>query len=106
MGFMKYKGYTGSVEYSEEDNCLFGKVQGMTSQKFLKKLEAFALLCPWVEDLNPAEVRNNSGRIIRREEGAPPGTSPVEMIYMKKKEESAIPGPEEGEIWEDGKPFL
>ena len=30
MGFMKYKGYTGSVEYSEEDNCLFGKVQGMT----------------------------------------------------------------------------
>jgi predicted HicB family RNase H-like nuclease len=30
MGFMKYKGYTGSVEYSEDDNCLFGKVQGMT----------------------------------------------------------------------------
>ena len=29
MGFLKYKGYTGSVEYSEEDNCLFGKVQGM-----------------------------------------------------------------------------
>ena len=30
MGFLKYKGYTGSVEYSEEDQCLFGKVQGMT----------------------------------------------------------------------------
>ena len=30
MGYLKYKGYTGSVEYSEEDNCLFGKVQGMT----------------------------------------------------------------------------
>ena len=29
MGFMKYKGYTGSVESSEEDNCLFGKVQGI-----------------------------------------------------------------------------
>ena len=29
MGFLKYKGYTGSVEYSEEDKCLFGKVQGM-----------------------------------------------------------------------------
>lgn len=26
---MKYKGYMGSVEYSEEDACLFGKVQGM-----------------------------------------------------------------------------
>ena len=30
MGKLKYKGYTGSVEYSEEDNCLFGKVQGLT----------------------------------------------------------------------------
>lgn len=29
MGLLKYKGYTGSVEYSEEDNCLFGKVQGL-----------------------------------------------------------------------------
>ena len=31
MGYLKYKGYTGSVEYSEEDNCLFGKVQGIRS---------------------------------------------------------------------------
>ena len=29
MGLMRYKGYAGSVEYSEEDNCLFGKVQGL-----------------------------------------------------------------------------
>ncbi len=29
MGVLKYKGYTGSVEYSEVDNCLFGKVQGL-----------------------------------------------------------------------------
>lgn len=26
----EYKGYKGSVEYSKEDNCLFGKVQGMS----------------------------------------------------------------------------
>ncbi|MBQ8466133.1 MAG: type II toxin-antitoxin system HicB family antitoxin [Prevotella sp.] len=32
MGYLKYKGYTGSVDYSEEDNCLFGKVQGMTKE--------------------------------------------------------------------------
>ena len=82
-----------------------GKVQGMTSQKFLKKLEAFALLCPWVEELNPAEVRNNSGRIIRREDGAPAGSSPVEMIYMKKKPDAVAQTPEEGDIWEDGRPF-
>ena len=30
MGYLEYKGYTGSVEYSEEDNCLFGKVLGMS----------------------------------------------------------------------------
>ena len=30
MDFLEYKGYKGSVEYSKEDNCLFGKVQGMS----------------------------------------------------------------------------
>lgn len=29
MGLLKYKGYTGSVEFNEEDNCLYGKVQGL-----------------------------------------------------------------------------
>lgn len=29
MGNLKYKGYIGSVEYSEEDGCLFGKVLGL-----------------------------------------------------------------------------
>ena len=29
MGQLRYKGYTGSVEYSDEDKCLFGKVQGL-----------------------------------------------------------------------------
>jgi predicted HicB family RNase H-like nuclease len=30
MGNLKHKGYIGSVEYSEEDNILFGKVLGMS----------------------------------------------------------------------------
>ncbi|MBD5288930.1 MAG: type II toxin-antitoxin system HicB family antitoxin [Bacteroides sp.] len=29
MGKLKYKGYSGSVEYSPEDDCLFGKVLGL-----------------------------------------------------------------------------
>jgi predicted HicB family RNase H-like nuclease len=29
MGYLNYKGYRGSVEYSETDNCLFGSVLGM-----------------------------------------------------------------------------
>ena len=28
---MEYKGYIGSVEFSAEDNILFGKVQGIRS---------------------------------------------------------------------------
>lgn len=29
MNHLKYKGFIGSIEYSEEDNCLFGKVLGL-----------------------------------------------------------------------------
>lgn len=29
MDYLEYKGYTGSVEYSKNDNCLCGKVQGL-----------------------------------------------------------------------------
>lgn len=85
-----------------------GRVQGMTPQTFMKKLAAFALLCPWVEELNPKELRNSSGRITRREEGAAPGSSPVEMIYMKKKAEAPKNTPSEAELWaqeHDDEPF-
>ena len=29
MDRLEYKGYYGSIEYSKEDNCLFGRVLGM-----------------------------------------------------------------------------
>ena len=35
MDFLKYKGYKGSVEYNEKDNCLFGRVQGMSKDLIL-----------------------------------------------------------------------
>ena len=35
MDFLEYKGYKGSVEYSKNDNCLFGKVQGMSKALIL-----------------------------------------------------------------------
>ena len=35
MDSLEYKGYKGSVEYSKEDNCLFGKVQGMSKALIL-----------------------------------------------------------------------
>lgn len=35
MEFLEYKGYKGSVEYSKEDDCLFGKVQGLRKATIL-----------------------------------------------------------------------
>lgn len=31
MDILKYKGYTGSIEFSEEDNLFFGKIIGIRS---------------------------------------------------------------------------
>jgi len=32
MERLEYKGYWGSIEYSKEDNCLFGKVLGLSKE--------------------------------------------------------------------------
>lgn len=44
MDFMEYKGYKGSVEYSKEDDCLCGKVQGMSKDLILYEGETLAEL--------------------------------------------------------------
>jgi len=35
MDYLHYKGYNGSVEYSEADNCLYGKVLGLENSLIL-----------------------------------------------------------------------
>jgi len=35
MNYLHYKGYRGSVAYSEVDHCLFGKVLGLTDSLIL-----------------------------------------------------------------------
>jgi len=35
MGYFHYQGYNGSVEYSEEDNCLCGKILGLKNSLIL-----------------------------------------------------------------------
>jgi len=35
MDKLQYKGYKGTVEYSEADNCLFGKVLGLNNSLIL-----------------------------------------------------------------------
>jgi len=35
MGYLHHKGYNGSVEYSEEDECLCGKILGLKNSLIL-----------------------------------------------------------------------
>ena len=35
MGYLHHKGYNGSVEYSEEDKCLYGKIIGLKNSLIL-----------------------------------------------------------------------
>ncbi len=35
MDYLEYKGYRGTVEYSKADDCLFGKVLGMSKDLIL-----------------------------------------------------------------------
>ena len=35
MDFLEYKGYKGSVEFSKEDDCLIGKVQGLNGKALI-----------------------------------------------------------------------
>jgi len=35
MGYLHHKGYSGSVEYSEEDKCLCGKILGLKNSLIL-----------------------------------------------------------------------
>ena len=77
MGTLKYKGYMGSVEYSEEDNCLFGKVLGLRKdcityegetvrelqQDFEEAVDAYLQSCA---ERNVAPSRPYSGRFVVR----------------------------------------
>ena len=60
-----------------------------TMQSFTKKLRAFVELCGYIAELNPEELRNSSGRIIRRPEE---GGEPREMLYLRStKNKVAVP---------------
>ncbi len=84
-----------------------GKVQNMTSQRFMQKLRYFAQICPWVDEMNPEEARNAQGRVMRRDPDNP-AAGPVEMIYMRKKTGYMPSEATELELWareHDGEAF-
>ena len=76
---------------------MFAGVNKITMQKFTKSLKAFVALCPYVEEMNPAEMCNAPGhRIVRKVDGAA-----KDMIYLKKVPAApAPPEPKQAELFE------
>lgn len=65
-----------------DDYKKYSNSNKMTMQAFSRKLKAFAADTPYIDCLNPEDLCNNSGRIIRR----PPGSvsdAPTDMIYLR-----------------------
>ena len=44
MGYLRYEGYMGSVEFDEKDECLYGHVQGMRDELLSYKGKSVAEL--------------------------------------------------------------
>ena len=63
-----------------DDFVAFAKVPKSywTMQRFTKALKGFANLCPYIEVLNPEELLNASGRLLRKVEG-----QTKEMIFLR-----------------------
>lgn len=49
-----------------------------TMQRFTKALKGFANLCPYIDTMNPDEMLNSSGRLLKKVEG-----QTKEMIYLR-----------------------
>ena len=47
-------------------------------QRFTKALRSFSELCPYIAEMNPAELLNKSGRFLQKVDG-----KTKEMIYMR-----------------------
>lgn len=69
-----------------EDYRRAANIGKITMQKFTKKLRAFVALCPYVKELNPEELQNESGRIMSKIDG-----KTKEMIYIRTWDDPALP---------------
>ena len=77
MGRLHYKGYTGSVEYDEEDNYFFGSVQGLKrdaiiyegdsaaslKKDFEESVEDYLKMC---EESHTEPEKPDSGKLVLR----------------------------------------
>ncbi len=61
-----------------EDFRRFANLPKCTMQRFTKDLKGFAALCPYVDMINPPEMLNTSGRLMRKVDG-----ETQEMIFVR-----------------------
>lgn len=67
-------------------------------QSFSRKLYSFVQLCPWIDELNPDEYKNSSGR-IQKSITMPNGeTKTKDMIYLRS---SAVYKPNQESLLKD-----
>lgn len=57
---------------------MYTSVKNCTMQKFSKALNAFSVLCPYIQALNPPSMTNSAGRIQRKVDG-----ETKDMIYLQ-----------------------
>lgn len=70
-----------------EDYKRYSNVSTIKMKSFTRKLKAFALICPYIHEVDPAEFRNTSGRNIVSKSADDPlnptRRKTVEMIYVR-----------------------
>ena len=79
-----------------DDFIAFSKVPKSywTMQRFTKALKGFTELCPYIDALNPEEMLNSTGRLLKKVDG-----QTKEMIYLRTLEK---PGAFSPKIDKDG----
>ena len=65
---------------------MYANTNKVTMQRFTRMLKAFVQVCPYIEEMNPPEMCNGQGRIIRRI-----NDHTEDMIYLKMKKEPPPP---------------
>lgn len=81
-----------------EDYMYYAKTNKITMQSFSRKLYSFVQLCPWIDELNPEEYKNSSGR-IQKSITMPNGeTKTKDMIYLRS---SAVYKPDQESLLKD-----
>lgn len=57
----------------------FSGVSKITMQRFTKALKGFVALCPYIDELNPKDLCNSQGRIVRKDNEG----KAADMIYLR-----------------------